>query len=325
MAAFTVYMVRLGIENGFPMFTHADRFAFMLKLDLPFYTFIMHNRSILIPFIGVLITVPRFRWQGVAMIAWLLVFSVLFAEKFGSLFTIITLAAIPFGLLHIARGREIKLQIVGGIAAAIAVVTVPVTLLVYGAAKDPGAALEAYGGRAALQGQLWWQGDAHYLQLFAFDDTAVSADIKSWADPTADDRHNVTTAYGLYYVMQRFAPSSYLGWTMEGGTGFVFSLYPYLLMTTGLLGLILISSALAVYNCMILAFFAQALARGNWIASVMLGRVMASMLSCYTTGYLYQAFGIKTVLLLVAAILVLKTLTGSRLGALFAPKVKRRA
>lgn len=306
MSAATAYLLRLGIDNGFPLLDHLDRFAYLRTIDSPIYSAWMTNRPVLVPFIGVLCCVPGYRLSGASVLVWLLALSMLFGEKFTSLLMIVSLFSIPVGLVHIANERAIPIRAIGAIAVAIVVVTVPAVLIAYGALTDLDAAVRKYGQRAALQGQLWYVADDRYLTNMRFDDRAIGADVASWITPAAQTAQDAGTRFGLYYVMQRFTPSRLLGRAMDGGNGFVFSLYPYLLMTMGIAGLLAVSSLLAAFHALVMRMVAQSLAEGNWIASILFGRAMGSLYGGYTTGFLWNFFGIKNLATIAVALFLIR-------------------
>lgn len=305
MGAATLYLVRLGINNGFPLISHIDRFAFLDKINSPIYSAWMTNRTVLVPFIGALACIPGYRLRGALLLVWLLALSVLFGEKFTSLLMILSIFSIPVGLVHIANDRAIPTGAIGGISLAVVVVTVPAVLIAYGALTNFDHAVQRYGQRVALQGQLWYVTDEKYLAATRFDDRAIGADVSSWMQPGEQDATKAGTRFGLYYVMQPFTDSRLLGWAMEGGTGFVFSLYPYLLMTMGMTGLLIVSSIIAVFHAFVMKMLAQSIAESNWIASVLFGRAMSSLYGGYTTGFLWNFFGIKNLLTLAVALFIM--------------------
>ncbi|KQN90928.1 hypothetical protein ASE95_11620 [Sphingomonas sp. Leaf231] len=302
LGAATVYLVRLGINNGFPLISHIDRFVFLHKIDSPIYSAWLTNRPVLVPFIGALACIPGYRLRGVLILVWLLALSVLFGEKFTSLLMILSIFSIPVGLVHIANDRSIPTGAIGGISLAIVVTTVPAVLIAYGALTNFDHAVQRYSDRVALQGQLWYVVDDKYLATSRLDDRALGADIAAWMKPGEQDATTAGTRFGLYYVMQPFTASRLLGWAMEGGTGFVFSLYPYLLMTMGIVGLLIVSSIIAAFHAFVMNMLAQTIAQGNWIASILLGRMMSSLYGGYTTGFLWNFFGIKNLVTLAIAL-----------------------
>lgn len=302
MMAATLYLVRLGINNGFPLISHLDRFEYLNKIDSPIYSGWMTNRPVLAPFMGALFCVPAYRLRAALILVWMLALSVLFGEKFTSLLMILSIFAIPVGLVHIANDRAIPTGAIGGIAVAVVVITVPAVLIAYGALTNFDGAVQRYGQRVALQGQLWYVADDKYLATIRLDDRAIGADVASWMQPGEQNADGAGTRFGLYYVMQRFTASRLLGWAMEGGTGFVFSLYPYLLMTMGIVGLLLVSSIIAAFHAFVMRMVAQTIAESNWIASILFGRAMSSLYGGYTTGFMWNFFGIKNLVTIAVAL-----------------------
>ncbi|MBB5726264.1 hypothetical protein FHS97_002200 [Sphingomonas endophytica] len=298
----SLYLIRLGINNGFPLISHIDRFQYLERVDSPIYSAWMSNRLVMVPFMGVLFAVPRYRLQGGLLLVWLLATSILFGEKFTSLLMILSIFSIPAGLAHIANDRPIPTGIIGGVALAVVVVTVPAVLIAYGALNDFDGAAKRYGERVALQGQLWYVADWKYLAAARLDDRAIASDMASWVKPGEQDATKAGTRFGLYYVMQPFTPSRTMGWTMEAGGGFVFSLYPYFLMAMGIIGLLVMSSIIAIFHAWIMRMLAQCLAQANWIASVLFGRVLSSIYAGYSTGYMWNFFGIKSLLTIAVAL-----------------------
>ncbi|MDR6789630.1 hypothetical protein J2Y58_003003 [Sphingomonas sp. BE138] len=298
----SLYLIRLGINNGFPLFSGIDRFVYLEKLDSPLYQSWMSNRLVVVPFVGALFALPAYRARAGLVILWMLATSIIFGEKFGSLLMILSVFGIPAGLVHIANDRKIPFNFIAGVCTAIIVTTIPAVLIAYGALNDFDAAAERYGQRVALQGQLWYVTDLKYMSATNFDDRALAADMSTWFDPGAQESTKAGTRFGLYYVMQRFASSRLLGWTMEGGNGFIGSLYPYLLMTMGVVGMLILSSIIALYHAVVMRMLAASFAQSIWIAGLLYSRVMSSFYATYTTGYLWNIFGIKTIATLLVAL-----------------------
>lgn len=292
--ASSLYLIRLGINNGFPLFQHIDRFVYLAKVDSPIYTAFLRNRLVAVPFVGALFAVPKYRLRALVFLVWLLATSIIFGEKFGSLLMIISVFSIPAGLVHIANDRPIPLRRVAMLSGAIVVVTIPAVLVAYGALENFAAAKQRYEQRVALQGQLWYVADNKYLAFARFDDQALAADVASWVTLDEQDSRSAGTRYGLFYVMSRFTDSRTLGYTMEGGNGFVFSLYPYLLIASGVLGVLIVSTIIAIYHALLMRFLALSFAGSNWIAAIAFGRVMSSIYGLYAGGFLYNIFGLKS-------------------------------
>lgn len=298
----TLFLVGLGLKNGFPLLAHIDRFAYERQVDSPIYGGFIRNRLVLVPFVGALLALPGYRVRAAAYTVWLLGISILFGEKFTSLVMILSMVGIPAVLIHVANNRPIPVRTLGLGTAAIVAITIPAVLMAYGAASNLDLALKKYQDRAALQGQLWYQVDKSYGNLVAFDANAISADTATWFAPSWQDPSLVRTDFGRYYVMKQFTPVKDLLGLMTLGSGFVFSLYPYLLMTTGVFGMILVSTFLALYHAFIMFFLSRSLARANWVAALLFGRVVNSIYATYADGYLWNVFGIKTLITIALAL-----------------------
>lgn len=301
----TIYLTYIAFNNGTPLFDRIDRFRYLSDVNSRVYTFVLRNRIILVPFIGALFCIRRYRDRAIFLLLWLLSASIIFGEKFTSLLLILSVFVIPVGLVRIANKRAIPMKFIATISAVVVIITVPAVLVAYGAIDDPAGAAKRYGERVALQGQLWYHTDQLYLKRPSVDPSAFQSDMATWLDPASQEASKADTHFGLYYVMAKFTPSLLLGWVMETGNGFVFSLYPYLLLSLGILGMLFVSSLIAAFHAWSMALLAECLARSSWLASVALGRVMSSFYACYTTGFLWHVFGIKNVLPLVAGILLL--------------------
>lgn len=301
----TLLLLWVGVENGFPLLANIDRFAYERRVDSGFYGAFMRNRLVLVPFIGALLALPRYRRRAAGLTLWLLAVSILFGEKFTSLVLIVSMVGIPAVLVHIAQDRPIPVRALAIGSAIIAAITVPAVLLAYGAATDLDRAMQRYADRTALQGQLWYQTDRSHAQPLAFDKVALSADVATWLSPDAQDPTIVRTDFGRYYVMKQFTSWEYLLGLMKLNSGFVFSLYPYLLMTTGAVGMLISSTIIALYHALILLLLSRSLARANWIAALLLGRVVNSTYATYADGYLWNILGIKTVATIALALFFL--------------------
>ncbi|MBC7285438.1 DUF6418 domain-containing protein [Hoeflea sp.] len=301
----TIYLTWLGFTYGTPLFNDIDRFTYLVDVDSRFYNFFNRNRMVMVPLVGALFCVPAYRLRAIYLLIWLLAASIIFGEKFTSLVLILSTFAIPPGLVHVAHNRPIRLKQVGLIAGVIVAITVPAVLVAYGALEDVDAAAAKYGERVALQGQLWYRVDEQYLGRPLGDTQAIAADVATWLVPSAQDSQRVGNEFGLYYVMEKFTPTRTLGMFMESGNGFIFSLYPYLMLAFGITGMLIVSVLLAAYHAWAMALLAEALARPAWIASVAFGRIVSSFYGLYTTGFLWNVFGIKTLVTLAIGLVLL--------------------
>lgn len=300
LVAATLTLAILGFSHGVPLFHHIDRFTYLHRLAGTPFAKLIHNGALLGPLIGMLLAIPLRRRAGVLLLGWLLLLSILFGEKFTSLLLILGGAAIAPALAAGSRAWR------PAAIAAVALVgcSLPAVLLSYGASADSQRALTRLSDRAAEQGQLYYLAD-RAEPVSRLDTPALAADIASWPDPFAQHFAVAGPRFGLYYVMIRFTPSHRLELAMRSETGFVFPLYPYFLLAGGPLLLVIGALSLALFQAWAFALLAKALLAGRWLAALAFARVVASLYACLTTGYLWNAFGIKTLATLAIGLILL--------------------
>ena len=301
LAAASVTLAILGLRHGVPLFHHIDRFTYLNRLAGTPFASLIHNGALLGPFIGVLLATPARRRTGALLLAWLLLLSILFGEKFTSLLLILGGAAIVSALA--AGPRAWRPAALAG--AALTAVSLPAILLTYGAQADPDRALARLADRAAEQGQLFYLADRAPPPP-RLDTAALAADVASWPNPAAQHAATAGPRFGLYYVMIRFTSSHRLELAMRSGGGFVFPLYPYFLLAGGPLLLFLGALAVALFHAWAFALLAKALLEARWLAALAFARIVASLYACLTTGYLWNAFGVKTIATLAIGLLLLR-------------------
>lgn len=295
------YMIFFGLQRGFPLFTGADRFAFLDRAT-PAYKAILQNRICIIPVLGSLFVVPRTRIASVVMLASILFVSILFAEKFTSLLTIACLYVMPIGLAHVANGGKIKLMWVAALGGVISIGTMIAVLNVYGAGENMERAQAQLAERANAQGELWFAADDIYLGKTSVDTAALAADVSTWMRAGDQDQTKVGVEFGQYYVMDKFAKDSFVRKRMKDGTGYVFAFYAYMLITMGLYGMLAVSTVISAVFTGIMLAFAWAVSRGRWLEALLYGRLMSSFYAMTTTGFFWNQFGIKSIVTLIAAI-----------------------
>ncbi len=301
LATASVILAILGVRHGVPLFHHIDRFTYLDRLSGTPFASLIHNGALLGPFIGVLLAIPARRRAGALLLAWLLLLSILFGEKFTSLLLILGGAAIAPVL---AAGRRAWRPAMLA-AALLAAVSLPALLVSYGAQADPARAFARLATRAAEQGQLFYLAD-RAAPPSRLDTQALAADIVSWPDPAAQHAATAGPRFGLYYVMIRFTPSHRLELAVRSETGFVFPLYSYFLLAGGPLLLVIGALAIALFQGVAFALLARALLAAHWLAALAFARVIASLYACLTTGYLWNAFGVKTVVTLAIGLVLLR-------------------
>ncbi|MEO6247635.1 MAG: DUF6418 domain-containing protein [Sphingomicrobium sp.] len=128
----------------------------------------------------------------------------------------------------------------------------------------------------------------------------------SWPNPGAQHEQRAGKGFGLYYVMARFTPSHLLKQAERGGTGFVFALHPYLLLSGGIPLLLLGGLAVALFHGLALALLLEALATRRWLAALAFARLINSAYATLFTGYLWNLFGIKSIATLIIGLILLR-------------------
>ena len=300
----SIILAFLAIRHGVPLIGHIDRFNYLGQLEGTPYRSIMMNRPVIAPLIGVVIATSRTRRAGLGLLGWLLLMSVLFGEKFTSLLLIIGGAAAPPLLVRLAQGGRLPRRPLLLAPAMFAIISLPAILLAYGAIDDSGAAWRRLGERAAVQGQLWYLADRAGPPR-EVDVPALRADLISWFRPAEQHAERVGPRFGLYYVMARFTPTHRLKVAERGGTGFVFALHPYLLLAGGVVGLLLGTLMIMLTQGWALALLVRSLVAGRWLAALAFGRVINSCYASMATGYLWNIFGVKTLVTFALGLLLL--------------------
>lgn len=305
LAGMSLILAFFAITHGVPGGGRIDRFTYLNQLEGTPYRTIIMNRVLLAPLIGVVIAVPRTRWIGCALLAWLIALSLLFAEKFTSLLFIGAAAIQPLALVTLARTGALPMRTLATALLVLAAISLPAILVTYGAADSPRRAWDRFEQRAVLQGQLWFLADRRGAPRH-IDAAALSADLGSWVDPRAQRPERAGTRFGLYYVMAKFTPSHRLEGAIQSETGFVFAFYPYLLLAGGWTLLMLGALVVALFQATILLLVAQALYRCRWLAILAFGRVANSINATLVTGYAWNIFGPKTLVAAVLGIILLR-------------------
>jgi hypothetical protein len=322
----SAYMLFYGLQVGFPLITHTDRFAFLHRAT-SIYKAILLNRIVIAPLIGCLFVIPRHRLMSVGMLLGIVFISVLFAEKFTSLLTILCLYIMPIGLVHIANGGIIKLRDVAILGVVISIGTMVAVLNIYGASENMDNATQQLANRANAQGELWFMADDLYLDKFQPDVATLRADVGTWLKSDSQTGEKVGVEFGQYYVMDKFAKEDLVRQRIKDGTGYVFAFYAYMLIAMGLWGLLGMSTLIAALFAGTMLAFAWSVSKGRWLEALLYGRLMSSFYSMTTTGFFWNQFGIKSIVTLVAVIalgIATDMLFKSKTTGLQRPQVKVR-
>lgn len=300
----SLYLIYVGLSSGFPLFTSEDRFQFLNRQSRA-YVSIMQNRLLIVPLLGYLVTLKEYRLRAIFLFIWINLISILFAEKFTSLLMMLTVFCMPIGIKTAASLGAIKIRwiLLGGLG--LSAVSIPTVLIVYGALDDFDGAIERYNERAAMQGEMWYLTDDPNLYWADPRWDIIAADASTWFKPGMQDSRAVGRDFGLYYVMAEHARPEILEAAMDYGGGFLFCLYPYLLLVSGLPGVLLISLILASLHSLVIVLMLRCLQTGQWIAALLFMKSFNNILSAYIIGYLWFVFGIKNLFFLGAAISIM--------------------
>ncbi|NEX45851.1 DUF6418 domain-containing protein [Pseudotabrizicola algicola] len=297
------YAFLLGVREGFPMFTGSDRFAFRRVLDDRIFVTFINNRQILAFILGVLLLDSARRKFTFYLILSLYVISILFAEKFTSLAMMTLLILIPTALLYVARHGEVSLKKTFFVLGFISVLTMPLVLIVYGFQENSAMAFERLFSRMAAQGEFWWSADLRYGEFFHLDTSPLMADMRTWLNPSLQNHRTIGAEFGLYYVMQHHAVAENVYYAEHRGIGYVFTLFAYIMMTTGGLGLILITPLLHLIYALVMIWAVRAIIDLSILRIVLSMKLFVFILSGgFVVGYLWNFFGIKTIALALSII-----------------------
>lgn len=292
------YILSIGFQNGFPLIEGIDRFRYRLDLQNEIFGSFFGNRFILIVLFGMFALAATRRNLSILLIVAIFGVSVLYSEKFTSLSLMLILAAMPHGLYIIARDGRLPISTIVKIPLAITAITMPLVLVVYGINDDPNAALDRLINRTTNQGELWWVADRDHMEMFRLQAEPIEADIRTWLVPSAQNPIEVGSKFGLYYVMQRYAPSEIAYVAALQGTGYVFSLFAYLMMTLGIFGVVFLGGIIHLLFGLVMAWVAQSIARASLLQLMVAMKLFIFFVSGgFVIGYLWSFFGAKTILL----------------------------
>lgn len=310
--AMLAYAFLLGLREGFPLITGSDRFAFRRVLDDRIFVSFINNRQILAFILGVLLLDISRRKLTVYLIFSLYIISILFAEKFTSLAMMTLLILMPTALLYVARLGEVSIKKTFAVLGFITVLTMPLVLLVYGFQEDSAMAFEKLFSRMAAQAEFWWSADLRYGEFFHLDTTPLMADMRTWLSPGLQNHRTIGSEFGLYYVMQHHAVAENVYYAEHRGIGYVFTLFAYIMMTTGGLGLIVIGTILHLIYALVMIWAVRAIIDLSILRIILALKLFVFISSGgFVVGYLWNFFGIKT-LAIAAAILGLTLLHEAR-------------
>ncbi|MDD3289172.1 MAG: DUF6418 domain-containing protein [Alphaproteobacteria bacterium] len=244
-----VYLVIIGIKNGFPLLTETDRFVFRKDLDDPVFLSVIGNRVAMILYLGFMNAMSGNKGAYRLMTFCLFVVSALFGEKFTSLSIMLMLFFTP-AFMHTAwrsNGLPIKRMFLIGVG--ITIMTLPLVFIVYGGLHNAQSAIDRTVNRMTLQGQLWFLADREVNDLVRFDAEPLMNDLRMMTAQKQDveTRRNLSYPFqGMAWMLLHFADpiKAYLG--INSGVVFCLGLHAYLLEMLGWLGLFIANIFLGV-------------------------------------------------------------------------------
>lgn len=291
----TAYMIFFGLTRGFPLLENYDRFNYARDNADLIYQQWMANRYLSAFFLGIFYASKKHRLLAMGMTGMILVTSVLFAEKFTSISLILILVAMPSALLYIARHRILPIRRIVMYPAIILALTLPLVFVVYGGLDDDKDAMQGLLTRMASQGELWHAVDARYASFAYVKYEVLARDMTTWVDLSKQDTQSMGTDIGLYYLMDHVAPADVTKGQVERGTGYVFSLFPYILMISGWVGLIVFGVLTHLIFVVLMLSVVYQFSKLNFINLILCSRLFVMMLSGgFVGGYLWFFFGLKT-------------------------------
>jgi Family of unknown function (DUF6418) len=291
------YAILVGLREGFPLVTGADRLGFRAMLDDRLFEAWHSNRTILAFLFG-MVAAGGWRALGLTMLVGLTALSLLFGEKFTSLLMMVCAFTMTPGLVHIAKHGRLPLLRTALPIVALALVTVPAIFAVYGGFDRSDKAIAEMQDRFALQGQAWYLVEAGVASDREPTSTIIAADVRSWFNPTAQNPDSAGVRFGHYYVMKNIAPYAVFDDFYTSNVGFVFLLFPYLHHLGGMWLTLLGGLALCGITAATLSLLALAAARKDYLSVLICLKIFVWQTAGFLLGYLWYFVGIKTVLLL---------------------------
>jgi hypothetical protein len=238
-------LILLGFSNGFPLFTQTDRFNFRADQaeGLIFNTY-LRQRDFLALLLGCIFThtVALRKTAATIGIVALIGISVLFAEKFASLITMLSFFSMPILIEKIRQNPVIpwnKVLKFSLLAFGVLSLTIPIIVYIY--AGELGAELgwQKFVTRAASQAQLWYIVDNDVHDLFRFDYAPLREELRVMFIPNEPLRIREAMQYpygGMYHMMINYMPNNLLIDFADRGIALAMGMEAYLLKVFGWLG-----------------------------------------------------------------------------------------
>jgi hypothetical protein len=121
--------------------------------------------------------------------------------------------------------------------------------------------------------------------------------MKSWFDLTGQSASSVGGEFGLYYMMKGYASSLDMFNSIRFGTGYVFSLFPYILKATGIFGVIFFGIIIHLAYGGLSGLLLAAISEGRIVKLIVLMKIFIFYLAGFIEGFLWYFFGIRAIAL----------------------------
>ncbi|HWA21019.1 MAG TPA: DUF6418 domain-containing protein [Caulobacterales bacterium] len=299
-----LYLIGKGIREGFPLFTHTDRFAFRLQVDDYWFNWVLGNAIVFPALLGVCFAYGRTALtRGVAAcaMAGFVGSMVLFSEKFFSLLMMACVFGAPILL------RRNKLGFSAGAYTAFALLGLGAICATWYIYSDYGNTLPAYTlkkimTRAAAQGELWFS---------AFSDARLlKGDPGQWRQMLDSlwlmDGHQraFEQGNGIFYMMRLYTPDDVWASILNsrGAVTYTAGTEAYFILTLGIALGALAMAVLGLYVGWVSAYFAFAMRRPELVRIVLAAKTLAYTLDGAHQASLWNIFGARAVAMLLAIV-----------------------
>ena len=291
-------MFGLGLKTGFPLLEGIDRMVYRETMGGRSFAFFLTNRNMFAALLGVVFTLMRDSRKLITLGLLILLFltSILFAEKFTSLASMLIYFVTPSFLLQ-EKARE---QMAGRLlllGAVIAMVTLPMLLIVY-SQKHPESALEGVKTRAAAQAQIWYLADRDVDDLFRLDTERVMHNLGAMRS-TKPYAYSGTYPYlGVGDFMARHMERPRYRAYKKGGVSLTMGTEGYLLTLFGWIGMIPAYWILMLVYCAHLAYLAFGIRSLNPFRIILASKLLVWSGYGLNQGYFWFILGVKSCILM---------------------------
>lgn len=302
---FSLYVIGVGLKNGFPFFTGLDRLAFREELGGRAYIFYMSNRMLAAYLFGIVIFLCQGmrRYMGIFLFLSMIAISILFGEKFASLMLITIYGITPAYLIS----KELRGRILQHVLPAISVtalLTIPVIMAVYGWPSRTQEALDKISTRIVGQGEIWYVADKDTKDLVRINENDISYLLGATLNPNPEETFEERPYMGVWYFMHNYMdPVSLKLFLKRTSLTLTLGFEPYLLVAFGWLGMLLPLCFYAGIYALSLLYLAWGIQNARSISIFAAGKLIIWIVIGLSQGALFMIFGLK-MLILVASIIV---------------------